>query len=661
MSPTRRLKYLTIVLSCLIGSRLGYAQKNVIDVKFDSVHIKAGHFFIIEDSSWYIARDTVILIADTVDYFQKKHSLAQTKNFYQGLEKKFYKSKTSRFIYNICFESRKEKNSESHGPVEVSEDPYLEYEGKVIGDIYLRNLEIFGSDVDDTTKHPTTFVTKALNDLHVHTSNSIIRHNLLLRQGRLLHPSELADNERVIRSLRYVKDARIYVLPRENSYKTDLLVVTKDVFPIRFDYHGSSQDVATSLGISNINLLGQGHELASNLVLDNRPGRKYGFDGYYRIPNIRGTFINGEANYANHFRKEGYGVRLFRDFVTPDIRYAGGIEVSDFRIRELQAFSSESDSIITRAHRADIQDVWFGKAYRSFRSSNARDVKERLRMVLAGRVSREHFNERPQVAADSNQLFHHRTTFLASLGFTSRRYFKDRLIQNFGRTEDIPAGNLIELTAGYQIGEFYNRYYFGTKLTEGGFLKHFGYLKGTLAAGGFVRNKRFEQGVIRLSADYFTHLYTLHFFKIRQFIKFDYTVGIRRFAQDVINISDENGIRGLQNVFLTGRQRLALNAETVVFTPLHFIGFRMAVFGFYDFAIIGSNNEGLNQGDRYQGYGFGIRLKNDNLAINTIQLRFAFYPTAPLGVGSTAFSFSTSPAIGLSDFNLTSPEVVRFN
>ena len=458
-----------------------------------------------------------------------------------------------------------------------------------------------------------------------------------------------------------MKDARIYVLPVENSYKTNLLVVTKNVFPIRPDYHSSSANSSARVGLSNINLFGQGHELENNVVLDQDLDNSYGYDGYYRIPNIRGTFINGEVNYSNHYRSKGYGVRLFRDFITPDIRYAGGIEISDRKIRELQALDLESDSIISLVHQSNVQDIWLGKAYRSFFTPPATHVKERLRMVVAGRIRREHFTERPTVTSDSNQVFHNRTLFLTSFGFTSRRYFKDRLIQNFGRTEDIPAGNLTEITIGYQMGEFYNRFYLGAEITEGGFLRHFGYLRGTLAAGGFLRKGRFEQGVINASVDYFTHLYTLHFFKIRQFIKAGYTVGIRRFAQDVINISDENGIRGLNNFFLTGRQRARLNTETVVFTPMHFIGFRVAIFGFYDFAIIGSNNEGLFKGDKYQAYGFGVRLKNDNLAINTIQLRFAYYPTVPFGADPSAFRFSSNPALGLSDFNLSTPAVLEFN
>lgn len=651
----------SILFFSLLGVGRGYGQEHGIDVKFDSIRVKGGHFFIVEDSAIYISNDTTIVVADTVDYFQKKRSLAQTQNFYQNLEKKFHTSWTSRFIYNICFHAPKKPPPVVHENVEISENPYLRYEGKVIGNIYLKKLKIFGSDVKDTTKSETTFITHTLNDLHISTSNSIIHNNLLLREGRLLHPTELADNERVIRSLRYVQDARIYVQPVENSYKTNLVVVTKDVFPIRFDYNSSTPTVAKSIGISNINLFGQGHELENNLVFDNQPGRRFGYDAFYRIPNIRGSFVTGEVNFANHFRKEGWSVRLFRDFLTPDMRYAGGLEVSNRRTRTLQAFNLESDSVVVLEHKANVEDLWLGKSYRSFVSPFTNSVDERMRVLIAGRIRREQFSERPQVLADSNQLFHNNITFLGSIGLASRRYFKDRLIQNFGRTEDIPAGNLLEFTGGYQVGEFYNRYYIGTQFTKGGFVKRFGYVKATLVAGGFIRKKRFEQGVVKLSGDYFTHLYTLGFFKIRQFIKLDYTLGIRRFAQDVINISDRNGIRGLNNFFLTGRQRLAINAETVIFTPLHFVGFRVAVFGFYDFAIIGSNNKSIAKGDRYQGFGFGVRLKNENLAINTIQLRFGFYPQVPLGAQSNDFNFSTSPVNGLQDFNLTTPETLEFN
>lgn len=652
---------IVIILSWVLHAD---AQVDAPKSHYHEVKVKAGHFFIISDSSVYIERDTTFYLPEDVDYFQRKHSLKRTENFYQNIDTKLHQTRISKLVYKTFFERQQKQIS----PVDTtkaenkkSESPYLHYYGKLIGDIQYKHLKPFGTDINDTTKQPTKSFKKIFNKLHVSTGNRIIRNNMMIVPGTSLQPAELADNERLVRRLSFIKDARIQVVPQEDSPIVDLLVVTKDVFPLKFDidFKGTS---STEVGVSHINLFGTGHQLENIFVINDNDTGNLGYEATYGIPNLKGTFINSEFNYADTFVKEGVGVKVFRDFITPDIRYAGGLEGSRYTRREPFFVDLTTDSSVIVTYNSDFQEIWAAKAVRSYANPPLKGIKERVRLVVAGSISRQEFLLRPlEVEQDTNFFFHDRTLFLASIGYSTRKYYKDLLVTNFGRTEDIPIGNLAQITVGYEMGEFESRTYLGGKLAKGRFVGTIGYLKLEGEAGGFIKGNSFEQGVIKGGLNFFSRLHSIHFFRVRQFINANYTIGVRRNVGELININDENGLRGVNSILLRGTQRATLNTETLLFTPLYFVGFRMALFGFADFGIIESSSKNIFEGKIYKGFGFGFRLKNDNLAFSVIQLRFGFYSNLPKDSSTESVDFATRTGLSLDDFDIKKPAKLDFN
>ncbi len=671
MGYHRLLRHLNYYIVGLVSFILGLvwvpggkllAQDNDAELRYHEVRAKAGHFFILEDSSIYISRDTIIYLPDTVDYFQRKKSLKKTQNFYQGVDKKLHKSKFSKLVYKLFFERPKNKRNNGSGisplSVENSEEPYQEFHGKLIGDIKFKHLEIFSTDLNDTSRHPHS-VMKFLNKFHIPTSNKVILNNLLIAPGVQLAPAELADNERLLRQLPFIKDSRIHVIPKDDAPDVDLLVITKDVFPLKFDIipRGVTSSV---IGVSNINLFGLGHQLDNIFIIDDEEPGNFGYDVTYRIPNIRGTFINGELNFANTFRKEGVGIRFLRNFLTPDIRYAGGVEVNNFTRRIPRIFDVATDSIIFVTSISNVQDMWMAKAVKSYANPPLKGVKERVRMTIAGRVFREQYTDRPMVRQDSNQFYHNRSLYLFSFGFSTRKYFKDILITNFGRTEDIPIGSLVQITGGHEMGEFSNRYYAGAQIAKGNFIRHFGYLRVDAKVGGFFKNNSFEKGIFKVDASYFSRLYSIQFFRVRQFINSNFTRGFRRNTEELIDINNDNGLRGANSLLLTGTKRLTFSGETVLFTPLNFAGFRLALFGYVDLGFIESGRRSILAGELYKSYGLGFRLKNDNLAFSVIQIRIGFFSDLPVNASIRNFRFSTKTSLSLDDFDIKKPAVFDF-
>ena len=104
------------------------------------------------------------------------------------------------------------------------------YGGKQIRYIYYNQLKVFGTTIEDTSVVQSKLIRFA-NRLHYDTRTWMIKQSLFFREGDTVNAYKLVDNERYLRRLPFIQDARIYVI---NSYdpsdSIDIVVLTKDVF-----------------------------------------------------------------------------------------------------------------------------------------------------------------------------------------------------------------------------------------------------------------------------------------------------------------------------------------------------------------------------------------------------------------------------------------------
>ncbi|NJK86666.1 MAG: hypothetical protein HC906_12545 [Bacteroidales bacterium] len=151
----------------------------------------------------------------------------------------------------------------SHQP--ISNDQHFEkYKGKIIRNISVKRLDVFGPTVNDTAAQPYLIVQKAGNAVHIKSSRKIIFRNLLFVPGDELVPFTLADNERLLRTLPFIEDARILVKPLKGSDSVDIEVITKDVWPYGVGIDLSSVN-SGKFSLTYDNILGYGHELQNNV------------------------------------------------------------------------------------------------------------------------------------------------------------------------------------------------------------------------------------------------------------------------------------------------------------------------------------------------------------------------------------------------------------
>lgn len=620
------------------------------EVLMDTIKVKGDRFIFLNDDAYYVHKDTICVIPDTIDFYVRKNNMKKTDDFYRQVEQKMSKRKVSSLMYDYLF-----KNNNGHEPhgEESSEQRFTPYENESIKQIGYKPLTPFGSNINDTTANNPSRWEKPLNNIHMHTREWIIRKNTLFKKNEKIDPDAMVDTERLLRRLDYIKDARIFVHETKRRREADVVVVAKDVFPYNFLITPNNDNDAL-FGISNINIAGIGHELEYNYI------RSGGSEFFYRIRNIEGTFIDAELNYASHFRKTGFGAFFERDFVTQETKYAGGVSFSRYEFGELN-YEPITDVTSEYFYDRKYEDIWLGRAFNTSVISDFLGFEKDTKAVASVRLEFSDFFDRPITNADTNFRYHDKRNILFSLGLTSRIYFKDKFILQYGRTEDIPTGSALGLIIGRQKGEFKNRFYIGGNYARGGYIKHFGYLNSIFSLGGFIRNGALEDGIFKVGMDYFTHLYSFNQFKFRQFVNLDFSQAIIPDEEYILSTQDHLGIRGLTDYYLRATTRLNIKLESLLFTPVNMAGFRLATFAFFDYTVTSNTKNNFFKTDSFMGFGGGIRLRNDNLAISTIQLRVGFYPNAPINSSESTFGISTSTQLNIRDFDFRAPEIIPFN
>lgn len=571
--------------------------------------------------------------------------------FYDSLAVKASRHRVTKWLYGTMVSSVKDtvnKNLQSY-------EYYKSFKNKIIGSISVRSLNVFGPTFDDTLKTTNIWLEKAANKLHSKSDLFVIRKNLWIKEGQTVDPELMIDNERLLRSLPYLKDVRIVLTPRLlNDSLVDVLILTQDVFS--FGVMGGVGNIKNGeVGIYDKNILGVGHEVGLTIVGHTDQSPNVGFESYYKVNNIMGNFIDFSTQYANTYLHQELFVSLQRDFLRPQSVYAGGLTA----LRSFRTDRVYLNSNVTTNDPLDYiyLDGWYGRRLNLGISPN----DSRFQMTLSGRVRYTHFYNRPLADSKNDQYFANSQFYLGSLSFSHRSYIHDYLVYSYGITEDIPKGYLYELVLGIDHNESNDRLYSHVFLSTGNLFKNKPfYLYTSLGVGGYLNQSHAEQGMADVKVDFISQLFNVWNVKARQFIKLNYTIGFNRFEIENLFLLNNNGIRGFGSRIEKGKQRLTLNIENVFFQKKSILNFQSALFSFFDIGIVGPTEESIFKQSYYAGLGIGLRIRNENLVFKTIQLRLSYYPNHPSDVNSIGFILDGASKNRFYNFQPRGPEPLRF-
>jgi hypothetical protein len=534
--------------------------------------------------------------------------------FMDSIRIKASRNKFTRKLYEIVVAA---PDSAEHRNVSgESELPFSGFKGTMIRRIEIRRLNVFGADLDHPGEYRPYPGQKILNKTHVNTNERIIRNNLLFSAGDTLSPILLSDNERLLRELSFIDDARINVIPVSKD-EVDILVITKDVYSLGGSYSpdGLESGVITAF---EQNFLGMGHEFGIKVPYNsNKPDLSPGFGIHYLVDNIASSFINMNVFWHNDIGDRSYGIDIERRLFSFETKYAGGISV-----RNVQRRLALDTLTVPNGLKYNLQDYWISRSFLLERESVTR-------LIIGARYTNNNVYDRPEILSDSYHNLQKYRLYMASVTFSRQRYYKANLVYGYGRTEDIPYGGAITVTAGREFNEFKLRNYAASQVSFSKSFEKFGYLHASAGLGSFINGNRTEQGIFSAGVKYFSPLIPLGRSMIRNFMRLNYTRGFNRNLDEHLRFYRDGGFSGYRNDSVQGARRASVNLESVVFSPLNIAGFRFAFFGFADLSSLTETGQAIAHGTILSGIGLGIRVRNDNLVFKTFQVRVGFFPDPP--------------------------------
>jgi hypothetical protein len=597
----------------------------------------------------------LIIFCSQFSYSQVNETKKDTAKEHKKIETYSKRNKFTKFVYKHFFEPIKSKVKKVK-PKRIKKK-YYPFEGKIIRNINITTLDPFGYSEIDTTAFPKKFMSKAGNRIHNKTKEFAIRNLLLFRRNKPLDSLRIKESERIIRSQRYIR--KVLITPKLTAVKSDSV----DVYIRVLDSWSIIPEIAVSntkldFDLNERNFLGTGHQFENNYKNRFTDG-KSAYSGKYSIPNILNTFVSTTVDYRYDL-ENNYGkiFKIDRPFFSPLAKWGAGVYFD-------QQFRSDSlpdlNLVYANQHfKLNTQDFWAGKATHIFKGNSINTRTTNL--ITSARYLKINYLESPTIDYDKLDVFSNENFYLVGIGISSRQYVEDKFIFNYQITEDVPVGKAFGITAGSQEKNNNHRLYVGLKASMGNYYK-WGYLSSNFEYGTFFNNSKTEQNAFSVQANYFTNLFEIGDWKIRQFVKSQLIIGNKRLDSnfDRLTINEDNGISGFSAATLFGTKKLLFTLQTQSYSPWSLGGFRFNPYINYTMGMLGDAPNGFKKSKAYSQFGVGVIIRNDYLVFSSFQLSLAFYPVIP-GSGDDIFKTNAinSEDFGFQDFEISKPESIKY-
>ncbi len=549
------------------------------------------------------------------------------------------------------------------------ENSFNVYGGKQIRYIYYNQLKVFGTTIEDTTVVPNKLIRFA-NMLHYDTKIWMIKQSLFFREGDTVNAYKLVDNERYLRRLPFIQDARIYVI---NSYESndsiDIVVLTKDVFE-----YGTSitsvNNTNASATVFNNNLLGAGQRVAFGFSWDNtynpqwRTGAsytKYNAGGSFADISVGYTMLNDKINTdTGQYENSAYLI-INRPLYSTWASLTGGLTLSVNRSVNIYSLP---DSLY-RNYQYNLIDVWAGYNFTNqYKKTGYNSEKPNIGIELRS-FNKDFTMEPTESDLKFNPNYNSHYFLLSQLVFYHQDFFKTNYFFGFGRTEDIPMGYTYAASFGLDSWTGLKRTYTAIQTQKYWFLGK-NLISSTIGFGGFWYNHQSQDAVLHISTDYYSNLFHFNGPKVREFLHADYIICFNPVLYEPVNINRDNGIFGYRNTLFNDYQRLNVSAQTNYYSPISIYGFKFNFYLLLQASLLSSQKASIFDSPFYSGFTVGCQIRNENLSFNTLQISASYQPIvahgpeAANGPSTIFLSLTSVTAFNFPIFALSQPTLIQF-
>ena len=541
------------------------------------------------------------------------------------------------------------------------------YTGKRINAIVIKQYNL-ATSIDANDSKLMDVFTKMGNALQSNTNKKRIEENLFFKEWDVFDPSIIAYNEKWLRDLIYIQDAKITatITPYDTN-QVDILVITKDLF----NYGGElliNNKNAYSAKINNINLLGTGNSVQLIQNFENKRNPKSGWGYDVGLSNIFGSFISMNAgvnqfgnNLANNIlsARKNY-ISIQRPILHPNSKWLGGMEYLE-TINE-NVFPGKWDSIFDQQLNYNLKhtDIWVG--YQITKQYKRPNINE-YRQFIQYRHLENNFKERPvDYVLQLDKNYQNLNADFLSYTLVRQSVYRTRYVYGLGRYEDLPIGRSYTMTTGRYKIETDNSPYVGFKFEQYKLSKkeNYNHIIANIATG-FI-NQSIQDFRFLASLEQFSKLkYLNNGYGYRQIVNLSFTQTLKNKYNEALRINSIYGIPQLNREQIKGGTRLSGNLETVLYNNRPILGFKSAPFVFGSITYIRTMGDPILKGDIYTAIGSGLRIRNENLVFGTIELKGFYFPRTNQQLSPWNFSLTTNLRYKYNSNIVEKPNYVEIN
>lgn len=407
----------------------------------------------------------------------------------------------------------------------------------IVSDIEIRVEDVF----EDEGKTPEEWPYRLGNQLHIETKEEVIRRELLFRAGEPLDPEAIAQTERNLRALPFIREARIETLAPDEEGRTRVRVVVSDSWSTR--PQGKLVKVGDEwlwgVGLSEVNLFGRGKQLAAGYDVNLDREETYVF---FRDPRLLGSRVALAAFGSS--ASDGHNVSLgaARPFYSLDTLWSFQASAEDFD--RLDPIYQDGERVEQLRHLRT-----------AFELSGARAVHRTSTSALRLHLVYQFTDD--LVETDMRQFG------ILQLGVSSvtHAFRKYTHVNRFERTEDVNLGNEAWAFAGVSTpalgGEPGTSYFWNLSERRGIPLNDQGFLFGLASWNARHRDGELQNSIARFRLNW------VHKLSLRRVVlaKADFLYGTNLDPEVQLRLGAESGLRGYPVRQFNGNRSLLFSAE----------------------------------------------------------------------------------------------------
>ena len=435
------------------------------------------------------------------------------------------------------------------------------------------------------------------NDYHIQTRESVIRTQLVFKEGEVLDMVLVESSARSLRRFKFLNKAEIVVVPVDDQ-TVDVEVRVKDAWSLEpgMNVKGGGDLYTISAHLIEFNLLGYGKKLFAEGIYESDVGTTAKFG--YSDPQLFNSRWAGNAKYTKGPLVEAFHMGARLPLYSPDSKWSYGASAfkSDSVIRLFDEGEEVSRFAKSQSQLSSFMKRSFGPRYQKTNLTLSINYKEADYSTLGTETT----TPPPQDQAN--------VTPAIGLSTEDVKFVKNSYINKMGRTED----NWVGLRYGGKVGygipleDGFELWNVATFISNNIAMAH----KQMLYLSAAVNSEVVRNTVVGLNARYYKN-FSEHTVSTR----FKSTLGYELDTSRQFTLGADSGLRGYPARAFSGDKLVLINLEDRQYWGEVSMGpeFTLGTIVFVDGGNVWKRDEDIDIDNLNWSTGFGFRIGMSNL------------------------------------------------